>query len=111
VKKDIKEIMKLFTDGLITSGELTKGINKLKSKTEEYNKLLIELSKEANDIDVINNNIFKKEVESFIGNILEVLKTEKVDKKLKVKELILNLDLQKRNLYIKDMSSRTNLMG
>ena len=82
------ELRNLYTDGIIIASELKEDIEKINSKTLEYQRLIDELAKDSNSQDTHTIDVTKEDVESFISNVASTLKTDIESERLKVKELI-----------------------
>lgn len=82
------ELRKLYTDGIINSDELVEDIENVKSKTTEYESLITELENDTELQKSKSITITKHDVESFLSDIISVLKTDTESERLKVKELI-----------------------
>ncbi|MBI9008479.1 MAG: recombinase family protein [Tenericutes bacterium] len=82
------ELRGLYTEGIISTDELKEDIEKINHKTIEYQRLINDFEKDCNIQESTPVNISKQDVQSFLSNISNALKTNVESEKLKVKELI-----------------------
>lgn len=85
------ELRRLYTEGIITASELKEDIEKINTKSKEYQSLLTDLEDEVPHVEPRTIHIKKQDIESFLSSIVDTLKTDIESECLKVKMLIRGL--------------------
>ncbi len=82
------DLRSLLTDGVITKDELIEDFEKINLKTKEYQDLLFELDTDNEEQKSSTIEISEADVELFLSNLTDTLKTSNESERLKAKELI-----------------------